>query len=104
MKIIKKNKRIIFRVNDLDFSASTFLKPTSIVEIIYYFKHSDCLAVKDIDNIPLEMSKIYLKKDIIYLKKNFNIDCNKENIYLINLGYIKSGPKFDEIKEYIDSL
>ena len=104
MKIIKENNRITFRVNDLEYFASNFLKPTDIVEIIYYFKHSDCLVVKDIDNIPLKMSKVYLKKDIIYLKKNFNIDCNKEDIYLMNLGYVKSGPLFDEIKEYIDSL
>ena len=104
MKIIKKNNRITFCLKDLDSFASNFLKPTDIVEIIYYFKHSDCLVVKDIDNIPLKMSKVYLKKDIIYLKKNFNIDCNKEDIYLMNLGYVKSGPLFDEIKEYIDSL
>ncbi len=104
MKIIKKNKRITFCLKDLDCSALAFLHPINIVEIIYYFKHSDCLVVKDIDNIPLKMSKVYLKKDIIYLKKNFNIDCNKEDIYLMNLGYVKSGPLFDEIKEYIDSL
>ena len=104
MKIIKKNNRITFCLKDLEYFASNFLKPTGIAEIIYYFKHSNCLAVKDIDNIPLNMQKVYLKEDIIYLKKNFNIDCNKENIYLINLSYVKSGPKFDEIKEYIDSL
>ena len=104
MKIIKKNNRITFCVNDLDPFSALFLKPTDIVEIIYYFKQSQCLAVKEINNIPLEMSKIHLKKDIIYLKDNFNIDCDKENIYLINLSYVKSGPKLDEIKEYIDSL